>query len=101
VLRIIYEWDPAKAESNLQKHGVSFENACAVFLDRHLFNKFDRNNSYDEERWITIGLDSNGNPLLVVHIHTVVSRELHVIRIISARKPTKREAQAYWEGRTP
>ena len=98
-IRVRYEWDRAKASANLQKHGVSFDNARYVFLDPHIMTKHDRDNSIDEVRWISVGLNANGIPVLVVHTYNDQDAEMHVVRLISARAPSKREAEAYWKGR--
>ncbi|HEX7469586.1 MAG TPA: BrnT family toxin, partial [Verrucomicrobiae bacterium] len=48
-----FEWDARKAATNIQKHGVSFENAATVFRDAEALSLFDEKHSVDEERWIT------------------------------------------------
>jgi uncharacterized protein len=50
-----FEWDPAKALSNLQKHGVSFDQAATVFMDELALTVYDRASSEGEERWFTLG----------------------------------------------
>lgn len=87
-----FSWDERKNASNLAKHGVSFKRATLVFDDPHAVSIPDDHEA--ETRWLTIGL-VNGVLLLVV-IHTV--REQHheeEIRIISARKATRRERETY------
>lgn len=86
------EWDTVKAEINLKKHQVSFEEASAVFDDPLFITFLDVEHSVDEERYITVGLSKANRLLLVAH----TERE-GVTRIISARKATKNERQFYEE----
>lgn len=88
-----FEWDEGKANRNIEKHGVSFEEAATVFGDPLSLTIEDPAHSRDEQRFITMG-DSINHRLLVV-VHT--DRE-NVIRIISAREATRRERRDY-EGR--
>lgn len=97
-MRFEFDWDPAKAASNIAKHGVSFEDAMSVFLDPLALSRPDDESGPGEERWITIGQNRDTKLLLVVHTHTEATEDLVVIRIISARRPTKREARQYEEG---
>lgn len=90
VLRI--EWDPHKAEGNLEKHGVSFEEAETVFDDPLALSVSDPD-STGEFHYVTTGLSEPGRMLVVVSAHTG-----HTIRIISAREPTRREKKTYEEG---
>ncbi|HEY3800764.1 MAG TPA: BrnT family toxin [Caulobacteraceae bacterium] len=94
--RIEFDWDPRKAQSNLAKHGVSFEAAMGVFADPLALSRLD--DEPGEERWITLGLASAGRLLLVVHTHIEHSDDRIAIRIISARPATRREARQYEEG---
>lgn len=84
------EYDPKKAESNLKKHGVSFEEAATALYDPMALVQEDLD-SQGENRWIFIGLSSQTNLLTVVY----TLREEEIIRIISARKATRKEAQYY------
>ncbi|HEV2650764.1 MAG TPA: BrnT family toxin [Rhizomicrobium sp.] len=93
-----FEWDLRKAESNLRKHGISFDDARLVFADP--LKKIDiQGYDHGEIRWRAIG-EIDGNKLAVV-IHT--SREegeegaIEVIRVISARRATSRERALYTE----
>lgn len=92
-----FEWDPVKAKQNLRKHGGSFERAAQVFLDSLMLSIYDEEHSEEEERWITLGMDRNGVLLVVVHTFREIDPDNCNIRIISARKATKREAQQYHE----
>ena len=90
-----FEWDPTKAKSNLRKHKVSFERASEVFLDPLILSIFDEVHSKEEERWITIGKDQNNVTIVVVHTFRDTDEENSTIRIISARRATKREDKQY------
>lgn len=88
-----FEWDNQKASSNLQKHGVSFDEAVSVFADAMALTFSDTDNSEIEDRSRTYGI-SNAARLLVV-IHT---ERRNGIRIISARKATRYEKGIYENG---
>ena len=88
-----FTWDPAKAASNLVKHGVGFEEAATVFDDPLLITVLDDEHSEDEERYITIGISDQSQLLIVAH----TDRE-GLIRIISARKAALREQRYYEDG---
>ncbi|MBM4048497.1 MAG: BrnT family toxin [Planctomycetes bacterium] len=87
-----FEWDPHKAEANFRKHGVSFEEARAVFYDEFAVEFYDDEHSEWEDRFLLLGLSSRFRLLLVCHCYR--ERE-SVIRIISARKATKNEGKLY------
>ena len=87
-----FDWDQAKANANSKKHGVTFEDARTVFYDEFAVQFFDEGHSLEEERFLLLGLSSDAKLLLVCHCE----RERgNTIRIISARKATKREAAHY------
>jgi len=89
-----FEWDDKKAEANLRKHKVSFENAQLVFSDpNHISEPDNRFDSY-EERWRTIGRAGNQYLLLFV-AHTIQENGTEIIRIISARRANKAERKHY------
>lgn len=87
------EWDEKKAEANLKKHGVSFDEAVSVLQDP-LGVTFEDDGSHREVRELTIGHSYRHRLVLVVH----TERAGETIRIISARKATKRERQQYEDG---
>jgi len=87
-----FTWDPKKASSNLAKHGVSFPQAQTAFEDENARLIPDPDHSQDEDRFILLGLSSKLKLLVVVHTYRKNESE---IRIISARKATKREHQHY------
>jgi uncharacterized DUF497 family protein len=88
-----FEWDPAKAAENLKKHGVSFDEAASVFGDPLALTFEDPDHSASEERLITFGESIQRRLLVISHIPRP-SR----IRIISARRITRRERKIYEEG---
>lgn len=92
-----FEWDPDKAKLNRQKHKVSFELAATIFSDPTSLTIYDEEHSESEDRWITIGISQNGNLLVVIHAFNEIDNETANIRIISARKATKRELKQYKE----
>lgn len=90
-----FEWDASKANSNFQKHGVSFELAATVFNDPLMLTIPDEEHSFSEERWITIGQAVNCKLILLVHTFIEINETVANIRIISARKATKHEQRQY------
>lgn len=87
-----FEWDDRKAAANLKKHGVSFEEARSVFVDEHARLINDPDHSEDEDRFVLLGLSSALRLLLVCHCCRGAG---NVIRIISARKASIKEAKFY------
>jgi uncharacterized DUF497 family protein len=92
-----FDWDAAKALSNLRKHGVSFEQAASVFLDALALTVYDTMRSQDEERWFTLGFDASGRLLAVAHTYQDIDPGRARVRIFSARTATKRERRYYEE----
>jgi uncharacterized protein len=84
-----FEWDTAKAEQNIAKHGVPFEYAAHVFLDPHRLDSADERREYDEERRLTLGM-IEGRLFVVAY---TLRGEL--VRLISARKANERERRLY------
>lgn len=97
-MRFEFDWDPAKAQSNRTKHGVTFDQAMEVFADPLALSRLDDEYSSGEERWITLGRARAARLLPVVHTHIELSHDRMAIRIISARPATRREARQYEEG---
>ena len=93
-----FDWDAAKAHTNAAKHGVSFERATTVFRDPGAVSIFDDEHSKEEDRWVTIGQDSTGVPLVIVHTFDAERAHVYRVRLISARKATKRETAQYHAG---
>ncbi|QID16299.1 BrnT family toxin [Nitrogeniibacter mangrovi] len=92
---IKFEWDASKAESNLRKHGVSFDEAQSVFYDEFARQFFDDAHSVDEDRFIMLGVSNQSRILIVCHCERGEHGQL--IRIISARRATTAE-RSYYEG---
>jgi uncharacterized DUF497 family protein len=90
-----FEWDPQKAATNARKHRISFEGAAAVFRDPEALSLYDRAHSESEDRWITLGLDSQGQLLVVCHTWRELGEGAASCRIISARKATKTETRQH------
>ena len=86
------EWEN-KADANLRKHQISFEEAETVFDDRLALTQGDELHSGDERRFVTIGESKTGRLILVCH---TIGEEN--VRIISARKPTRGEREDYENG---
>jgi uncharacterized protein len=89
---MVVSWDPRKAASNAKKHGVRFREAMSVFEDG-LSTTFADSDSRAEPRFLTVGLSSRQRLLVVCH-----TDEARTIRIISARRATRRERRFYEEG---
>jgi uncharacterized DUF497 family protein len=90
---LTFEWDDDKAHANVEKHGISFDEATTVFGDPLSVTIADPDHSAQEARFVIIGRSLPGRLLVVVH--TEIGDN---IRIISARQPTRRERRDYEEG---
>lgn len=88
----IFEWDPRKAESNARKHGVTFDEASTAFGDPLALLMRDSDHSFNEERYLVLGM-SNQHRLLVVAFAERAPRT----RLISARRATPAERKRYEE----
>jgi uncharacterized DUF497 family protein len=88
-----YEWDEEKATTNLNKHGVSFEEAATVFVDLLYIDFYDPDHSVNEHRYLIMGQSTVGRLLIVSY-----TQRDEVIRLISAREVTSAERRAYEEG---
>jgi uncharacterized DUF497 family protein len=86
-----FEWDEAKRRLNIKKHGIDFEDVTAVF-NSPMLTALDTREDYGEDRWIGIGMLRNFVIVLIF-----IERTKDIIRIISARKATKYERQAYYK----
>ena len=89
---LLFEWDPNKGRRNLEIHGVSFDEASTAFKDTLSLTIHDPLHSDEEDRFILIGNSYKNRLLVIVHLE----RE-NKIRIISARKATKKERKQYEE----
>jgi len=88
---MVVEWDPAKAQQNVRKHGVSFADAVTALEDERALTDRDVS-SNDEERWVTMGIDGEGRVLVVVYTWRGEN-----LRLISARNATRGERRVYEE----
>ena len=88
-------WDENKNIINIQKHGVSFQEARNVFYDEFVLFYPDYEHSYDEERFIAIGESSREKILMVCYCER---DDAEIIRLISARKANKHEIETYYGG---
>ena len=91
MMKLEFEWHDAKAEANLQAHGVSFELAKTVFKDPFAVERLDDREDYGEERFIMIGMAAGGVVLFVAF-----SEREGRVRIISARRATQNEQDEYF-----
>ena len=87
-----FDWDPVKNIANINKHGISFDEASTVFGDSDALYKPDAEHSNNEDRFIVIGFSENSRLLMVCHCYRESDT---VIRIISARKATTSEHAEY------
>jgi hypothetical protein len=85
-----FEWDDEKAESNLKKHDVSFDEAATIFNDPNIATLADPDHSVDEERYVSLGVSVMMRLLSVSHTY-----RKERIRIINARKATSAEKKNY------
>lgn len=85
-----FEWDPQKAQTNEQKHGISFAEASTVFSCTFSLTIHDPLHSDNEERFVIIGISNKNRTLAVIH-----TERGDKIRLISARKATKKERLYY------
>ena len=92
-----FEWDSTKAAANLRKHHVSFDDAKSVFYDEFAVQFFDEETSSEEDRFLMLGMSSGARVLIVCYCER---EHGEVIRIISARRATKRES-AFYQGGQP
>ena len=88
-------WDPKKAEANIRDHGVSFAEAATVLTDDYALTREDPD-SFDEQRFVSLGMSATGSLLVVVYTH----REPDIYRLISAWKANKPQRKQYEKGRS-
>ncbi len=88
-----FEWSDVKALKNIEKHGVSFEEASSVFYDDFAVQFYDSEHSeLEEDRFLILGVSNNSRMLMVCHCE---KKSGDLLRIISARKATKNERKFY------
>ena len=88
----VFEWDSRKAESNLRKHGVTFDEASTVFADPFSLLMSDPDHSVEEERYVLLGMSSKGSLLVVAFVERPPRT-----RLISARRASRMERERYEE----
>jgi uncharacterized DUF497 family protein len=94
--KLVFKWDKRKENANIKKHGISFEEARTSFYDENAIEFFDPDHSDEEDRFILLGVSHKLNALVVCHCF---KEEETTVRIISARKADKDEANIYWSHR--
>ncbi len=96
MIKIRFEWNSYKDKANFRNHGVSFDEAKTVFYDENAVEFYDKDHSLGEDRYLMIGLSSKLR-LLLVNYTVCEEKDEDIIRIISSRKPTKKERMIYFE----
>lgn len=92
---ILFDWNYCKNETNKKKHGISFEEAKTAFFDERAVVFDDPEHSEKEDRFLLLGMSENANLCIVCHCYRESDT---VIRLISARKATKKESERYARG---
>lgn len=92
MIQLAFEWDRRKSRSNIEKHGVSFDEAQTAFSDEHALLIDDPDHSSNEDRFILLGMSAGLRVLVVCHCYR---KSDEVVRIISARKATRAERKQY------
>jgi len=90
-----FDWDENKNRINLEKHGITFEEASTVFFDNRAILFDDPEHSIDEDRFLLLGMSETAKVCIVCHCYRESDT---VIRIISARQATRKEEQRYVRG---
>ena len=90
-----FDWDENKNRINLEKHGITFEEASTVFFDDRAILFDDPEHSIDEDRFLLLGMSETAKVCIVCHCYRESDT---VIRIISARQATRKEEQKYVRG---
>ena len=90
-----FDWDENKNRINLEKHGITFEEASTVFFDDRAILFDDPEHSIDEDRFLLLGMSETAKVCIVCHCYR---KSDTVIRIISARQATRKEEQIYVRG---
>ena len=90
-----FDWDENKNRNNLEKHGITFEEASTVFFDNRAILFDDPEHSIDEDRFLLLGMSETAKVCIVCHCYRESDT---VIRIISARQATRKEEERYVRG---
>ncbi|MCL4456536.1 MAG: BrnT family toxin [Nitrospirae bacterium] len=91
------EWDEKKNKENTTKHGVDFKEASEIFDDPFCISILDKRFDYSEERWISLGCTADGKLLVTGYAYYLAENVEERIRIITARRATKKEREQYEE----
>jgi uncharacterized protein len=91
----VFTWDARKAARNLEKHGVSFEEAATVFADPDALEWEDLEHSYYENRFKRLGISIEGRVLILVYSYRRMRDGKETLRIITARRASPKEREAY------
>lgn len=91
---LLFSWDPVKAAANIQKHGITFEEAATTWLDPDALEHLDEEHSHVEHRWLRIGSSLRGALLVVWSTEREAARQT-VILIIGARRVNRKERELY------
>lgn len=94
--RLVFGWDKRNENANIKKYGISFEEARTSFYDENAIQFFDPDDSDEGDRFILLGVSHKLDALVVCHCF---KEEETTVRIISARKADKDEANIYWSHR--
>ena len=92
-----FSWDEHKNRENRKKHGFDFTEASEIFDDPFHTSILDKRFDYFDERWITVGATKKRKVIVTGHLYSLKQDGTEVIRIISARKATRKERQQYEE----
>ena len=90
-----FDWDENKNRINLEKHGITFEEASTVFFDERAILFDDPEHSIDEDRFLLLGMSETAKVCIVCHCYRESDT---VLRIISARQATRKEEERYVRG---
>ena len=91
----MFEWDPRKARANADKHGVTFDDAVTVFADPNALDGQDLAHSAVEARYLRLGRAADGRVLMVAYTVRRGDDNAEKIRLISARRASRRERATY------
>ena len=92
-----FSWDEHKNRENRKKHGIDLKEALEIFDDPLHISILDKRFDYFYERWITVGATKKGKVVVAGHLYSLKQDGTEVIRIITARKVTRKERQQYEE----
>ncbi len=90
-----FDWDENKNAINIKKHKISFKEAVEIFDDPLHISLLDKRFDYFDERWIIIGSTQIGDIIVVGHLYRLTKNGKEVIKIITARKATRKEREQY------